>query len=124
MKTGEKQLRGIDAIRMELDDVASLRNTRTDIVDLIWHHLHASQDSLDDWQKVHFLNAISALALNLNSLQQPTASWLRLCLVDLEKAITPAYQRGEHSIPRNIDLELVTYERLMDALDSVGRQIG
>jgi hypothetical protein len=117
-------MQSIEAIREALVDPADLHLIRASIADMIFRHLQAAEHSLDAWQKAHFLNAISALALNVNSLQQPTVSWLRLCLVDLEKAITPEYQRGNDSTQRNIDLELVTYERLMDALDSVGRQIG
>jgi hypothetical protein len=114
----------IESIRAALADPANIGPVRAAIVDLIFRHLETARDSLDGWQRVHFLDAISALALNVNSLQQPTTSWLRLCLVDLEKAITPEYQRCGELPPRNIDLELVTYERLMDALDSIGRRIG
>jgi hypothetical protein len=124
MKHVRETMQDIDLIREALADLENLQVVRVAIVDLTLRHLQIAQHSLDDWQKLHFLNAISALALNINSLQQPTVSWLRLCLVDLEKAITPAYQRGNDYAQRNIDLELVTYERLMDALDSVGRQVG
>jgi len=124
MKPANRPTHSIGWIRDALTDLANVPAIRSAIVDLMFHHLRATEESLDDWQKVHFLNAISALALNVNSLQQPTASWLRLCLVDLEKAITPSYQRGNDLPPRNIDLELITFERLMEALDSIGRQIG
>lgn len=124
MKSSNGPAHSIEWIRDALTDLANVPAIRSAIVDLILHHLQAAEHALDDWQKVHFLNAISALALNVNSLQQPTASWLRLCLVDLEKAITPAYQRSDDLPARNIDLELITYERLMEALDSIGRQIG
>jgi hypothetical protein len=124
MKPSNGPSHRIEWIRDALPDLANVPAARSAIVDLLLYHLHAAQHTLDDWQKVHFLNAISALALNVNSLQQPTVSWLRLCLVDLEKAITPQYQRSNDLPPRNIDLELITYERLMEALDSIGRQIG
>jgi hypothetical protein len=124
MKQSSENMRSIESIRSALADLNNIQAVRAAIIDLTFQHLQAAQHSLDGRQKLHFLNAISALALNVNSLQQPTASWLRLCLVDLEKAIAPASQRGSDEAPREIDPELVTYERLMDALDSVGRHIG
>ena len=58
----------------------------------------------------------------MNAQHQPTTAWLRLSLVDLEKALVPANQRNEHYAPRNEQLDALTYEQLKRAIEMLGGQ--
>lgn len=86
--------------------------------------LEANKDALDDWRKTHFSNAMGALALNIHSLQQPTNAWLRLCLVDLGNVCVPLTERDPDYRSTDPSLHDVTYEQLLGALDSIGRELG
>lgn len=114
----------INQIHARLDDLSQLAAIRRDIVDLLIECLEAHKDALDDWRKTHFSNAIGALALNIHSLQQPTNSWLRLCLADLGKACLPRQERDPEYRSSDPSMRDVNYERLLDALDSIGRELG
>jgi hypothetical protein len=76
-----------DPILRDLDDVSKLGEIRSSIIRTIRLQLRYRQGALDEWETVHFTNAICSLALNVDSLHQPTSAWLRLCLVDLETAL-------------------------------------
>jgi hypothetical protein len=112
------------AIRSQLDDLNRIPSLRRQIVDVMLECLEANKDALDDWRKMHFSNAIGSLALNIRSLQQPTNSWLRLCLADLGKVCLPLTERDPHYRSTDPSLRDVTYEQLLGALDSVGRELG
>jgi len=98
---------------------ATIGEIRLDITDLIADRLHQVRESLGYWEKAHFANAIAALSWNINSRHQPTTSWLRHCLVNLEKALVPVDQRNETYAPKNADLDALTFEELVEALDIV-----
>jgi len=55
----------------------------------------------------------------MGSSHQPTGSWLRLCLFNLEKALVPKEQRNENYTPRNRQLDALTFEQLKEALELV-----
>ena len=112
-----------DSLYRQIQDLDNIPAFRVQLVELIFQHLHRLRDSLDDWEKDHFGYAIIALGLNVNSKQQPTDAWLRLCLVDLEKALTPKEQRDRYFRPW-ADAEDRSYEQLMAILDSIGRKVG
>ena len=113
----------VDSIRQQLDSNCDVKEVRAAIIDLIEHHLQALKESLGYWEKVNFANAINSLARNINSRHQPTIDWLRLCLVNVEKALVPANQRNEHYTPREKQLEALTYEQLIEDINSL-RQMG
>jgi hypothetical protein len=116
----------IDSLLRQLDTLESVPAIRVQIVDLIFENLDCRRVSLDEWEKVHFANAIGSLALNVNSLHQPTKAWLRLCLMDLGKALMPESERDSGAL-RQADAanaEGLSCEQLLEALDSIGRTIG
>lgn len=115
-----KNMEQVDAILRRIDANEDLGGIRLDIVDLIADQLQRKRQSLGYWEKAHFAHAISALGWNLNARYQPTTSWLRLCLVDLEKALVPADQRNENYTPRDAQLDALTYEQLMQAVEALG----
>jgi hypothetical protein len=101
----------------EVDKIPVLRQ---EIVELIREGLNDSGKNLDDVRpKKHFANAISWLSLNVHSLIQPSTAWLRLCLMDLENAITPATLRSLAESGKNSQVTELSYEQLLDALHSV-----
>lgn len=112
----------VDSILQQLDENhRDIKEIRCAIADLIEHHLQALKSSLGYWEKAHFANAIASLAWNINSRHQ--AAWLRLCLVNVEKALVPANQRNENYTPRDNQLEALTYEQLIEDINSL-RQMG
>jgi hypothetical protein len=112
-----------DPVLRELDDIRNLGAIRSAIIRTIRLQLEYRRGALDEWETVHFTNAVSSLALNVNSLQQPTTAWLRLCLVDLETALLlPADRFGPWEI-RTADCKFLSYEELLDALDKIAERI-
>lgn len=109
----------IDSILEKLDENGDIGDIRRAIADLIVDRLQKVRNSLGYWEKAYFANAIAALAWNTNSSSQPTTSWLRLCLVNLEKAHVPAEQRNENYTPRDSQLDSLTFDQLMNAIVEV-----
>jgi hypothetical protein len=105
-------------------DLADLKSVRAQIVEMMVAALELHRHALDDWRKTHFSNAIGALSLNIHSLRQPTSSWLRLCLSDLIKAVISAEHRDRGYRTEDPSMRDVSYEQLLSALDSIGREIG
>jgi hypothetical protein len=85
---GGKNVEEIDAIFQRLNEDDDIGGIRNDIADLISQYLHEMQETLGYWEKLYFAGAIAALSAN--KAVQPTPIWLRLCLVNLEKAFVPA----------------------------------
>ena len=112
-------MREVDTILRKLDKGDDIAKVRNEIADLIGDRLRQVRASLGYWEKAHFANAIAALAWNIKSRHQPTASWLRLCLVNLEKALVPAAQRNENYTSRDHELDALTYDQLAEALEFV-----
>jgi len=112
-------MREVDAIRRKLDSKGNIGEIRSDIADLIASQLQRAGKALGYWEKAHFANAIAALAWNIHSRHQPTVTWLRLCLVNVEKALVPADRRDESCTPRDNQLDALTYEQLTEALEMV-----
>jgi hypothetical protein len=109
----------IESLLQQLDGNCDPKEAKHAVADLIVTNLQAMKDSLGYWETTHFANAIAALSLNMNSLRQPTTAWLRLCLVDLEKVLVPESQRNENYLLKDKQLESLTYEQLMETLESV-----
>jgi len=116
-------MQNVDTILQQLDDNSDIKEIRRAIADLIAHHLQSLQNSFGYWEKVHFANAIAALAWNINSSHQPTEFWLRLCLVSLEKALVPVEKRNENYIPRDKQIDNLTYEQLSEDIESVRKMV-
>lgn len=114
----------IEAILAKIDDPRQLTSVRQQILALFLTCLDEHKDKLDDWSKTHFSNAIGALALNIHSLQQPTMSWLRLCLADFKKANLPVDQRDPDFRTSDSSMRDLTYDQLVGAVDSLGRELG
>lgn len=110
----------VDAILQRLNANQELGGIRLDIADLIAQQLERRRDSLGYWEKAHFAHSIGALGWNMNEKHQPTTAWLRLCLVTLEKALVPTDQRDEHYTQRDDQLDALTYEQLMLAVEMLG----
>jgi hypothetical protein len=115
-----------DALLLRINNLDNISTFRIELILLIFQNLYLLRDSLDDWEKCHFWHAINSLARNVNSVQQPTNAWLRLCLIDLEKALMPKEERNErYSRPRaEADAEDRSYEQLMATLDCIGQKVG
>jgi hypothetical protein len=77
----------IDKIACQLDADSNLQDIRRAIAALMLDQLYALQTTPGHWRRAHFANAVAALAMDIHTIQQPTNAWLRLCLVDLRKAV-------------------------------------
>ncbi len=108
----------VNAILRKLDHNGDIGEIRSEIADLIAQCLQQAQGALGYWEKVHFVGAIAAFGSNID-LGQPTQLWLRLCLLNLEKAFVPAEQRNEDYAPRDDQIDALTFEQLMEMLEAV-----
>lgn len=116
-------MKKIDEIFIRLSSGEEVGSIRLDIANLIAEHLYDLRDSLGYWEKAHFAQAIASLGWNMNSSNQPTGSWLRLSLVNLEKALVPAEARNESYGKRDGQLDALTYEQLLSAIQALGGQV-
>lgn len=113
----------IGVIRKQIDRRADLASVRGQLIGLLFESLKAKEHALEDWEKTHFSNAIGALALNIHSPNQPTFSWLRLSLADLERAIAPPERRIANYRSPDPSMRDVTYSQLMGAVESLGLEL-
>jgi hypothetical protein len=115
-----------DLLFLKVNDLANISAFRIQLVLLIFQNLYPLRDSLDHCEKDHFGNAINSLALNVDSMMQPTNAWLRLCLIDLEKALTPKKERNDRYFRPGAGADAAdrSYKQLVATLDSIGRKVG
>jgi hypothetical protein len=112
----------INLIRRHIAERADLNRIRREIIELLYIGLEENARTLDDWCKTHFSNAIGTLTLNIHSPCQPTYSWLRLCLVDLEKAMAPDMHVLDYRTP-DLSMRDVRFEQLMAAVEALGIEL-
>ena len=110
----------IDAIFQMLHEGSDIRETRKAIAGLIVEQLEEGRDSFGHWEKAHFANAIAALAWNMNSSDRSSQAWLRLCLVNVEKALIPKDQRNEHYGRRYDQFDWLSVEQLLQSVRELG----
>ena len=67
-------MHSVNAILLQLPNVNKLDAVRWAVVALIREQLHRRRDGLDEWEALHFANAITMLAMNVNALHQPTTN--------------------------------------------------
>src|SRR6185437_11570533 len=113
----------INTLLLLLNDEGQVATIRASIVDLMFLLLDR-QELLDSWEIAHLTDAVSALSLNVYSLQQPTSIWLRLCLRDLELALMPRTDRPtiDKIVPRPLDG--AAYIKLRTAIEAIAVDIG
>jgi hypothetical protein len=111
----------IDKIACQLDAHSNLQDVRRAIVMLMLDQLYALQTTPRHWGRAHFANAVAALAMNIHGIQQPTNAWLRLCLVDLRKAIDSVQPDTSYTACDRY-LDAVTLEELIAAVEALYAQ--
>lgn len=107
----------IQAIRRQIATLADVTTVRSQILELLVNCLNARKDSFEDWEKVHFSSAITALTLSIHAAKQPPHTWLERCLADLEKAITPAWLREPNYRLPDGSVRNAKHEQFADALE-------
>ena len=98
------------------DDNCNLNEIRISILDLISNKLINLKSTLDTWELLFFSDAISDIAVNINHNKQPTKSWLKASLHNIEKALTPAEQRDERI---NLNDKTHTHESLLNRIETL-----
>lgn len=113
----------IAAIREQIALQAEVVPIRAAILKLLRRSIGARKNTLQDRENEHFSNAITALTMNMHTPKQPSYSWLRLCLVDLEKAIasTILNDMNHHSPDSNVSE--TKYGNLMNAVAALEREM-
>ena len=119
----EKTAMNINAIYKQIAVQGDIAEIRKNICNLLEEQLHLCKDKLGYWEKESFSNAIAALGWNVNARNQPPGYWLRLCLVNIEYALVPVSQRHENYTPNAKQYEELSFEQLIEAIDSL-RQHG
>lgn len=110
----------IDTLFERLDTDRDVDRIRLDIANLIVNQMDHARASFGYWEKVHFAQAIAALAWNVNLGNRDTTSSLMLCMVNLELVHVPPDQRSEDYTPRNKQIEALTFEELMTDIQKLG----
>lgn len=95
------------------DDNYNLNKIRISILDLISSKLTGLKNSLGAWEMLFFSEAILDISNNIKHNEQPTKSWLKASLHNIEKALTPVEQRDEQINPNG---ETHTYESLLNRI--------
>jgi hypothetical protein len=115
----ENRMNEIDEIFEKMDSSQIDNEIRISIADLILKNIELKKESLGAWEKSFFAQSISNLATNITSSFQPTDSWLRLSLVNLEKALVPIEERNEEFAKRVNQVDSISYQMLVDATSSI-----
>jgi hypothetical protein len=106
----------LDELAQRLDSGGNLLEIRRSIAKLMLDHLHSLLAKPGHWHHGHFTNAVAALGMNIHSIRQPTRSWLRLCLIDLEKAIE-CIQSNVPYLPYERHQDAITIEELITTVE-------
>lgn len=105
------------------DEVPSPETQRV-IATAIGACLEEVKDRLSYWEKTHLASALSALAWNLHSRRKPTDAWLRLALVNAEKALAPSSKRNDNYGRSDPEINKLTYQQLKKELQQLALEIG
>ena len=98
-------------------------NLRRQILEEIVRCLELKKDTLGTWEKTLFAQSLAYLSIDAASTYQRTSSWLKLCLVCLEKVMIP---RGERNADYTVDSEVIdsmNYEFLVKEAEKIRWQI-
>ena len=112
----------IHKLMCQLNDPSRLMVVRHAIATTMLEHLRTLQAQPRTWNKAHFANAVAAFVMNVNSVQQPTHAWLRLCLVDLRKAVD-SIEPGTPYARRNLHLDAVTLEEMITSIEVLNERV-
>ena len=116
-------IRSIAVIQEQITQQAEVASIRAAILKLLRHSIDVRKNTLQDRESEHFSDAITALAMNMQAVVQPSYSWLRLCLVDLEKAIaSTALHDRNHRSPDSSERD-ANYANLMNAVATLEREM-
>jgi hypothetical protein len=113
----------IDTIRQQMTTLADATIIRAQLLDLLFEGLKARKDAWGIWERVHFSNAITALALNFHASAQPSHAWLEVCLKEVERALTPQQLRDPNYCVPDGSIRKARHEQLMDAVESLRREL-
>lgn len=106
------------------DQVPS-RKLQRDVATAIEQCLEEVKDKLTYWEKSYLASAISALAWNLRSKRSPTDAWLRLALVNAERAlVVPSKRNDNNYTPKDDTVNSFTYEELKTSIEQLKAEIG
>lgn len=92
---------------------------RLALANLIAKCLSEKRESLGYWEKTCLASSICWLSRNVHTSGQYD-QWLRICLVEVEKACTPSDQRSEELTEKDPKIESLTYDQLMDDVRKLG----
>jgi hypothetical protein len=96
---------------------------KNEIADKILELLKQKKDSLGEWEKMYFAQAITAFSINVNSMYQPTEAGLILCLNTLQKVMIAEIERDESYTKMDIGRELFSYSKLIAAVENIKSKI-
>lgn len=116
-------IHSIAAIREQIALQAEVVTIRAAILKLLRHGIGVRKDTLQDRENEHFSNAITALTMNMQAARQPSYSWLRLCLVDLEKAIGLTVPNDGNRHSPDSSVSSAKYANLMNAVAALEREL-
>lgn len=113
----------IQSVLMRLNENHPINEIQQDVVDLIAEALTDMRANLGYWEKAHLAWAIAASGWNLRSTGRPPKAWLRLALVNLDKARVSPAERDESYIPKDESIDALSFRDLANELRGLGATV-
>ena len=113
----------IQSIIAKLEQDADLNVIRCAIADLIIHYSEYSKTMNNLAALDHLINAVGSLTLNINATRQPSALGLKVCMVDIEKAITELSNSTETYQVRARRVEALSFDLLLEAAHAIHKKV-
>lgn len=116
-------IHSIAAIHEQITLQTEVASIRAAILKLLRERIGMRRNLLQERESEHFSNAITALTMNMHAPKQPSYSWLRLCLVDLEKAIASTILQDRNHHSPDTSASDAKYANLMNAVAALEHEL-
>ena len=116
-------IHSIVALHKQIAQRADAASIRVSILAMLRDSIDARKNTLQEKESEHFTNAITALRMNMHATIQPSYLWLRLCLVDLEKAIASTILHDGDQPAAESSAGDTQYAKLMNAVAALEREL-
>ncbi|HUX81500.1 MAG TPA: hypothetical protein VMV35_01540 [Halothiobacillus sp.] len=108
----------------QFHDQVPNQQMQREVASVIGQCLEQVKDRLTYWEKTHIASALSSLAWNLRSKNNPTDAWLRLSLANAEKSLIAPSHRSDSYTRKDESIDDLTYEKLKEDLGQLLSEIG
>lgn len=115
-------MKEIDELFDRISKDCDIVRLRLDIAKLIAKMLVEKQETLGYWEKLKFSQSIVSLEENICGNKQKPATYLTHCVCCLKDVHLAKEKRNEDYVPRDKNIEDLTYEKLMDSIRKISER--